>query len=964
MRARVRSTPRVQTEENAGAILTQRAAQSIRHKSPSRLTRVNATTPAQDAQSDSDGAQSDSGSGGEDATWGDTEDTKLDGDEDPLTTTPAQACGCAGLIQIARAFFEGKLKQLSDVDGLVRVFGGFTADTVFHRTRDAMSMVLRGADIPLTKGNDGSEERRRTPGLDALTAFPSGERRTAAAIAAHSWPTPVILYAQICRGVTEAKIDDAVRRDHLKFIQRLWERVGLHVELLQQAVDHGILNWRIPMTAHNRGHVYRMLVHGKYLEALLALHAIVPLAGVGAEPDELIAFERQATVILKELEPSLPINSAADRDPSFLRDPRAFLEVAEFITPRILKLITPALTVATVVMLPYVRAYGDAARHVSPALVRARAQAAQRSGVIDRMDALTKVAGNINLDKVKGGELLARFVYAGEEGGPDPVSVLRGNPATVARTSLSTGPDQVFEAVRPNGKETYSMQQAFGVAATIRQYIFSNNADAGAFSRISVRAMLLLEDAKFWTACAGLLQSYADGTPVNEVTVAMFGASLAECTTAQLRGVNVPEDQYRWTRSLLDLSLGAWTQGIFLAPGEAWIMLAAGCLVRYVVPWAGIEDFLWFTDNMLFPGTLPNLFVSLGYVCYMAIAWLRNRGPRCSFRLFAGCTATAAGVAMAALPTIAGPLVLVGAGAGLALRLAGFSWAGILGLTIDWTSSPIRSAFRRFVQEFEAMLQYRSAVTNLADLRTFGMRCWSRLGLGEAMLHAAQGNAGVLDSYQTASSTGVRDIRLPMDTAAARVARTIMDEIPLKESNSTRGMVSVLDHMHRHTEEFKTLPSVAPLVEAATETALDTFMNNVAVTAIGAYATPRLVDAVRSRYYSDSTKWWINLAGTPRRFVQHILHLGFSSCCRRRRPPTTTVSVENKQAAQIAHASFQFANGYINAAQEREFELQRMRQWVKEQRNEWNMRDADIADLISRTYEPAWKGKFERGELD
>lgn len=879
----------------------------------------------------------------------------------PSQTTPRQAVGTNALIQIARAFFSGKLQQLSDVDGLVRVLGGFPADTVFYRTRNAMSMVLRGADIPVTKGNDRS---RRVAGLDELTDFESGEKRTAAAIAAHAWPKPVILYAQICRGVTEAKIEDAVRREHLRFVQRLWERVGLHVELLQQAVDHGVLNWRIPMTAHNRGHVYRMLVHGKYLDALLALHAIVPLAGIGAEPDELVAFERQATVILKELEPSLPINSEADRDPSFLRDPRAFLEVAEFITPRILRLVTPAFMLATVVMLPYVRAYGDVARQSSPALVRAREQAAQRSGTIDRMDALTQVAGSINVDKDKGGKLLARFVYAGEEGGPDPVPVLYGNAATVARTSLSTGPDQIFEAVRPEGKAEYSMQRAFGVAATIRQYIFSNNADAGAFSKISVRAMLLLEDAKFWTACAGLLQSYADGTPVNEVTVAMFGASLAECTTAQLRGVNVPADQYRWVRPLLDLSLGAWTQGIFLAPGEAWVLRAAGCLVRYVVPWAGIEDFLWFTDNMLFPGTLPNLFVSLGYVCYMAIAWLRNRGPRCSFRLFAGCTATAASVAIAALPTIAGPLVLVGAGAGLALRLAGFSWAGILGLTIDWTSWPIRSAFRRFVQEFEAMLQYRSAVTNLADLRTFGMRCWSRLGLGEAMLHAAQGNPGVLDSYQNASNTGMRDIALPRATAAARVARTIMDQIPLGESNSTRGMVSVLDHMHRHTEAFEALPSVAPLVEVAAETALDTFVSNVAVTAIGATITPRLVDDVRGRLYSDRAKWWLNLAGTPQRFVQHIFHLGFSRCCRRRRPPTTTVSVEDKQAAQIAHAGFQYANGFINAAQEQDFELRRMRQWVKTQRTEWKMRDEDIAYLIGLTYDEVWKAKFENGELD
>lgn len=874
-----------------------------------------------------------------------------------LQTTPREALGCAWLVGIAGAVFSKAWESLPSAATVRKAAGGSPADTVFDRTLDALKMPLRGADIPVVKGHQQSVEReaRATPRVGELLAFRDGPDRRAAAIAAHAWPRPVILYSQICRGLTDANINPMVQREHLQFIQRLWQRVGYHVGLLDRAIQHGILDWRIPMRSHNRGHMYRMLVHGKYLDTLLALHAIVPLNGIGADAAELTTFEREATVLLKALEPLLPIGNEEDHDPSFFRDPRAVLEVAEFVTPRVLRLIAPALTLATVVVMPYVRAYETEARQSYPPLVRAREQAASHFAGF-RAEELKKVAEAINADERRG-RLLSRFVYTADGGDGSSVPIEPGDAKlSVAIVSLNTGPSQLFQAERfGNG---YSMQDEPGFVGQVRRFLFTSWATAGQFSRISVRVVSnVLEDAKFWAACAGLLQSHADGTPVEAATLVTLGVSLTQCVVRQLRNVNVPEDQYGWVRSILDVSLGSWAHGITLAPGEGWIMRFAGCLVRRVVSWRHIEDLLWFTDNFLIPGTTANLCFSLGWILWVVVESLRRHAPAAlTPGVFAAISVAATGAAYG-LASYAAPAMVGGV---FLARGAGATWGQILGLTVDWTTWPVRRLFGFYAEQLEAVLRGRPAVRNLPDLRTFALRCWRAIGKGDAMLNAARRDAAVLDDNMQALRIQT-DADALRNVAAARTARQILDTLPPEVGNATRGMGIALDHMHRQTEGFVVLPLVAPQVEVEAEAATETFMIGLAATAVGSWATNQAMGRFRDRFYSEQAKWWVNLAGTPQRWVQHVFTLGFSRC-RRRQSSSRLPSADEQKASQGPEAGYQYVNGFVNAAQEQVADKKYLLEWIREQRED-GMDEDDIAALILDTHGEGWHRAFKRGEL-
>lgn len=870
-------------------------------------------------------------------------------------TTPQEARACGALIELAKWAFEGAQTSLSYVRDLVPTES--PADSVFHRTVEAMRESLDGGSIPIVRGplQPDEEEAARRPGPDRLRAFAKGDVREAAALMAHAWVRPVILYSQICRGVAETRINRLVLEERLAFLKGLWERVGFHVRLLMQATQHGIMDPKIPMHSHRKALVYRLLVHGKYLDALLALHAIVPEAGIGATMAELEEFARQAVPILTELERVLPIGPLEVDEPELFRNTRIYFQVVEFTTPRVVQCIGPALVVAVA----WANAFSTIIRQSEPALIRARGQAGLRLEAAQRYAFNERVATSINADVVRRGRVLGSFVYP-EDGSADHVQILLGNATGVARTSLSTGPDQMFDAIRPGDVKPYSMQMVpVEPGVDIKRFVFNSNPDAGAYSRIAPRALALLSDAKFWFACSGLLQSYADGTPVDERHVLLFGASLADCSMATLRGVAAPEDAYRWVRSFLDLSLGAWTQGIWLAPGEAWVALLAGALTRRFVPLSGLEGLLWFTDNMLIPGTVPNLYLSLGYICWVTASYVRRTGTCCSFGTFAGFSAAAAGLAWAIAPYAAGAALAAAGGMFIATRFA--SWAQVAEITWDYASWPMRSAHQGFIGKLTQIWESMPGVSNLAKLRMFAGSCWAQLGLGEVVLRAAEGKQTVLSDYQAAATARIEVDDIKVAAEVARITNKIFDELPTQNNNPLMAMNNTLGHMHRSVEGFKTLPAVAPLVEIEAKEAAKLCVGAIAMTAVGTWATTRVVEGARERFYPARLRRWAGYLGTPHKYLQHVFNLGFS-VCRRKRGNTSLPSDEETQPAEFAEAQHRAANRFINADQERSLDIDNMRQRVAEWTAEGETRER-IARMIGIDYGAAWKTAYERGDF-
>lgn len=772
------------------------------------------------------------------------------------------------------------------------------ADTVVTRSVEFLETELAAERVLVLAGDVQAVEAsvRGVPTFGKLTRIRDKRLRDAAALTAHGWVLPLILYHQIHEGKRNdpfhfcagTPVED---EGHHKLLRRVLERARYHAILLGEAVNLGILDPDVPWYQHNLAVVLRLAKHGEFLDRMLELQTLTPGEGIAAGRRQLEEFDERATAVLLALVDSLPTGAVEDPEPRFLRDNARWVRAFDLVAPRWTGWIMPLVQLGAVAMPTFLEIMEPVVRYNTPAGLRARDLGTAAIPVLDRENFNREVATELNAHPAKD-ELLGRMVYAQDNGAHKVYVTARGE-VGVSATSLGHETQHSIRANRVVGARNYPDMLEVGSVEGLARLIHVNATKAGLYSQFTSVPMCIMADANLAVACDGLLSAKAEfgagRTAEAQAMVNLHGASLTKCAERALLGANLPEDQHVLVRAFVDFQVGAWLRDFhfWTAMPEAMALHTAGYFLHHHLK-DTVSGIPWWTDALL-PGTPANTMLVTNYCVYWIgrqIAQLATpRMETMNFEQFVWwCIRGYTKVTHYwNAPAAAG-------------YVAYNWWWGTLDawvvprFVLDLGLYPARGV-QACVQAVRTELRTRlPTITGLRAWREATLRAWRVSGMERVFGHLARLEPEMKLDYEAGADALNAAVEGPVARNVARVANTIAaapsaTNVPLTDFNTT------MNHMHEALESYQVIPVTQAVVNAATKAVIAT----VVIESLGVTGAALVTQYMVSQAYDrvPAAAAWRSYLGSRAKALPKLLYRGFARCLGRRAPPRLPSDKEN-----------------------------------------------------------------------
>lgn len=840
------------------------------------------------------------------------------------------------------------------------------ADSIVDRSVNFLNTELAAGDILAVPGPAQVAEAaaRQRPTFQRLTRIADAELRNAAALTAHGWALPLILYHHIHDGVhgqghNHCHETPTGNVRHVKLLRDVMERMRYHVLLFGNAINLGILDPDVPWYQHDLSVVLRLAKHGEFLDRMLELHAAAPHGGIGARTGELKEFDRRATAILEALLESLPTGEVEDPEPQFWRDTERWLKAVDLVAPNWTKWVMPLVQLGAIALPAFLEIMQPVLTRNTPAGLRANAFGA--TGVVAlENDAFNRdVAAELNAHPAKA-ELIGRMIYS-QDNGAHKVYINAKNDTGVSAASLGHVTQRALRAERNVAVRPYPDMLEVGNEGGIGRYVHVNATLAGLHSQFTSVPMAILDNPRLWVACDGLLRAQAEfgaGRTAEAVKmVNTYGAGLTQCVQETLAEARLEPDQYAIVRAFVDFNVGAWMQRIHLLASmpEALALHTAGYLLHHHLGDA-ILNIPWWADALL-PGTPANTMLVTNYLVYWVgrqiAQFKRPATATMNFEEFMWWC-------IKGYTKATGYWNLVAMGY---YHVSYNGWWSVPDLWVvpryvmslsAWPARTVLDLVTRFRAEFRARFPLHRG---LREWREAALRVWRVSGMDRVFGEMANLDPELRPDYAAGAAALNAAVEAPTVQNVMRIANEIAAApnatgVPLADFNAA------MNHMHAKLERFNVIPTTKVVVEAATGAVIATMVIEPAGVLGAALVTQHLISEAYARV--PVVQGWRSYLGSRIKALPKLLGRSFARCVGRR-APRRIPTAEEDMAFEGPVEALDYAERNMDPAfanQQIERNLQQFIETCREER----MTDLQIDRELERQGDPfvlnMWRTKF------